>query len=415
MSSSVSNLQLLNNTEYRVKFKTGSDINNVKDPILGEIFLEIGSNPALYSCTDTSGTISKVTDLTAKMGDVPMLKANANVFTRTSSVSSSGAGFSYSFWFYDDGTETGSQTIFKNDTTHNSHVVVNHDSSTIQFLKHAHSSNLIINNSSIASAITHGYELTYKKNKLNNFLFTKQGADPFFTKLYLNGELVASSDQNVAYYPADLFNEINPKMTNGEEMEFSLLLGDVAYWDADVSDIFDEVYSPNQGHKGYQGDWRNLSIPPKHYWRLGFPLEDGQVKDIGIDGTNHFTSRQPIQETYSTQVDSNDSYIFDPQDGVMHGFSNGQSNLYDPEMFMLVGDTINITRPDSSHPLHIKDSSGNDVASSVDQGDGTYKTTFSPTIAGTYQYYCTSHGSMIGNINVLQREGYENIFGIVRS
>ena len=28
MSSSVSNLQLLNNTEHRVKFKTGSDINN---------------------------------------------------------------------------------------------------------------------------------------------------------------------------------------------------------------------------------------------------------------------------------------------------------------------------------------------------------------------------------------------------
>ena len=42
-------------------------------------------------------------------------------------------------------------------------------------------------------------------------------------------------------------------------------------------------------------------------------------------------------------------------------------------------------------------------------------TTFSPTTAGTYQYYCTSHSSMIGNINVLQREGYENIFGIDRS
>jgi plastocyanin len=42
-------------------------------------------------------------------------------------------------------------------------------------------------------------------------------------------------------------------------------------------------------------------------------------------------------------------------------------------------------------------------------------TTFSPTIAGTYQYYCTSHSSMIGNINVLKREGYENIFGIQNS
>ena len=42
-------------------------------------------------------------------------------------------------------------------------------------------------------------------------------------------------------------------------------------------------------------------------------------------------------------------------------------------------------------------------------------TTFSPTTAGTYQYYCTSHSSMIGNINVLQRAGYKNIFGIDRS
>ena len=40
MSSSVSNLQLLNNTEHRVKFKTGSDINNVNDSIVGELFLE---------------------------------------------------------------------------------------------------------------------------------------------------------------------------------------------------------------------------------------------------------------------------------------------------------------------------------------------------------------------------------------
>ena len=132
-----------------------------------------------------------------------MLKANANVFTRTNSISSSGAGLSYSFWFYDDGTETGQQTILKNDTTHNSYVTVNHDASIITFNKHAHSSNIIINNSSIASAIMHGFQLTYEKNKLNNFLFTKQTADPYFTKLYLNGELVASSDENVSYWPGD--------------------------------------------------------------------------------------------------------------------------------------------------------------------------------------------------------------------
>ena len=40
MKSKVSNLQLLNNTEHRVKFKTGSDIDNVKDPMIGELFVE---------------------------------------------------------------------------------------------------------------------------------------------------------------------------------------------------------------------------------------------------------------------------------------------------------------------------------------------------------------------------------------
>ena len=123
-------------------------------------------------------------------------------------------------------------------------------------------------------------------------------------------------------------------------------------------------------------------------------MESGQVKDIGTDGTT-IPIEQPLEETYTIGAYQNESYIFQPQDGVMHGMTNGSANPYDPEMFMLAGDTINFTRSDSLHPLHIKDSSGNDVASSVDQGDGTYKTTFSPTIAGTYQYYCTSHSSMI--------------------
>lgn len=74
MSSNVSNLQLLNNTEYRIKFRTGdsnngSDISNVNDAIVGEIFLlnqsAPGEHPALYICVNSQGEIKKIYQFTA--------------------------------------------------------------------------------------------------------------------------------------------------------------------------------------------------------------------------------------------------------------------------------------------------------------------------------------------------------------
>tara|TARA_B100000989_G_scaffold292606_1_gene268774 strand:- start:9282 stop:9521 length:240 start_codon:yes stop_codon:yes gene_type:complete len=75
MSSNVSNLQLLNNTEHRLKFRTGdknnnnSDISDVKDAIVGEIFLlnqvSAGGHPALYVCVNTQGEIKKIYQFTA--------------------------------------------------------------------------------------------------------------------------------------------------------------------------------------------------------------------------------------------------------------------------------------------------------------------------------------------------------------
>tara|TARA_X000000950_G_C13911634_1_gene659186 strand:- start:831 stop:1067 length:237 start_codon:yes stop_codon:yes gene_type:complete len=73
MSSNVSNLQLLNNTEHRLKFRTGdknknSDISDVKDAIVGEIFLlnraSAGGHPALYVCVNTQGEIKKIHQFT---------------------------------------------------------------------------------------------------------------------------------------------------------------------------------------------------------------------------------------------------------------------------------------------------------------------------------------------------------------
>ena len=106
------------------------------------------------------------------MGNVPCSKQML-MYLHELIVSLAARGLSYSS--HDDGTETGQQTIFKNDTTHNSYVTVNHDASIITFNKHAHSSNIIINNSSIAPAIMHGFQLTTKKiNLIIFFSLSKQ-------------------------------------------------------------------------------------------------------------------------------------------------------------------------------------------------------------------------------------------------
>lgn len=60
--------QYLNNTEHRIKIRTGSDIANAKkDAICGEMLLVTGASPAIYVCTETAGVndavIYKIADL----------------------------------------------------------------------------------------------------------------------------------------------------------------------------------------------------------------------------------------------------------------------------------------------------------------------------------------------------------------
>tara|TARA_B100001093_G_C26857883_1_gene1028328 strand:+ start:5650 stop:5871 length:222 start_codon:yes stop_codon:yes gene_type:complete len=62
--------QYLNNTEYRIKIRTGSDIENAKnDSICGEMLLVTGASPSIYVCTETAGendaVIYKLPDLTS--------------------------------------------------------------------------------------------------------------------------------------------------------------------------------------------------------------------------------------------------------------------------------------------------------------------------------------------------------------
>lgn len=62
--------QYLNNTEYRIKIRTGSDIEKAKkDAICGELLLVTGASPTLYICSETAGeqdaVIYKLPDLTS--------------------------------------------------------------------------------------------------------------------------------------------------------------------------------------------------------------------------------------------------------------------------------------------------------------------------------------------------------------
>ena len=65
--------QYLDNKEFRIKVRTGSDIHNATgDAIVGELFLETpkqdeSADPALYVCTSKNGDIYKIADLTEKV------------------------------------------------------------------------------------------------------------------------------------------------------------------------------------------------------------------------------------------------------------------------------------------------------------------------------------------------------------
>jgi hypothetical protein len=73
--------QYLGNKEFRIKVRTGADIQNATDDaICGEIFLVTGSAPSLYAANETSTggnyPIYKVKDLVDKVGLVSMLSLN---------------------------------------------------------------------------------------------------------------------------------------------------------------------------------------------------------------------------------------------------------------------------------------------------------------------------------------------------
>ena len=202
----------------------------------------------------------------------------------------SGDDSSYSFWFYDDGSDTtSSYSIITHASA--SYVTVNHSDSSLSFRAHGDMNQATSTiDSSIVTPFNTGFTVKYERNKLNNITFVKingTGSGSHATGsryVYLNGKLIAS-DIGGGYftYPQGGLLGFNASSQNS-----SLLLGDLLYWRQDVHDIADEIYNPRGTHEGHPSDARNLSIPPEHYWRLGLGTTGGEFKDIGTNGTNHF-------------------------------------------------------------------------------------------------------------------------------
>jgi len=266
--------------------------------------LWVGStDPALYACTDTSGTISKVTDLTAKMGDVPMLQLNdANLdVTNTFSPSDGNGYWGMSFWFKVlEVSPTGTQRLYINMGTTAGVYINTAESQPYVLLRDFGFLNPSATNTPLVygvddtwynpdkftaqSAKQTGPRMYYEPGKLHNFSFVKKPS-PISGKIraefWLDGELIGYTNDTAAYYPwAPNLVSINP-----DNHDFSkVLFGDLAYWNSDASSIVDRMYNPSGQDKGHQGDYMNLSIQPYHYYKLGLGMND-----LGTDGTNHFT------------------------------------------------------------------------------------------------------------------------------
>ena len=96
-------------------------------------------------------------------------------------------------------------------------------------------------------------------------------------------------------------------------------------------------------------------------------------------------------------------------DGNDYTFDAGQSDrngeitdLTDPDINIVVGDTLVLDNNSGGHPIEIKDSSNNVIVSSADIIDGVTTWNTTGNAVGTYTYQCTvsGHQNMVGNIIV---------------
>jgi len=313
---------------------------------------------------------------------MPALLTPTNSYINT--VWSSGVSFSFSFWFYDDGEILQSKEEFLGKGGGNNNQV--YASTALSWLEFRAWGYLATYDSNIVTPNSTGFKVNYDKKRLNHFVYLKDTSG--VSQIYLNGALIGTgTTTGNNNYPAEILGNIG-------NQSCPISLGDMAYWDQDISDIIPEVYS-----NGSESNWMDLSKKPYHYWRLGKSQGTGTILDVGTDGNKDFTFSGPLKSR---------SYTLVSGDGSNYTFS-GDATGSDPILNVIVGDTLTFTNSTGGHPLAIKNSLGVDVAT---ESSGT--TTWAPTTAGKYTYYCTSHpADMKGDINVNEVAEYRPVLSTV--
>jgi hypothetical protein len=317
----------------------------------------------------------------------------------------SSTGFAYSFWFYDpfdgDAPAHGPGGIFivGQTTGQISGVTVLQYAKQLSFRSHGFiTSETSWYNPDIVLASGSGFKIRYEPKKLNHFLFLKKNSTSM--EAWFNGQRVAYNTNTAAYYPDSTW-----KFWIDSDHKNSILAGDIACWNEDISDIAEQVYN-----NGIISNPINLSKPPMHYWRLGEPSNGGIIQDIGTDGTNYLETPGPL--TYE--------YVLATVNGTNAGYKFGSglntvayANTIDQDLFARIGDPISFTNNTGGHPLVIKDSNDFIVA----EEDATTKiTSWTPRQAGTYRYYCVTHPDAMGaNIYVVAGHKYSQTLALTSS
>ena len=291
-------------------------------------------------------------------------------------------GYGYSFWF--KVTEDNPQTMFLLNVSGgaNSNVYFENTAKRIKMRSHGpvNTADSWYDDNIISADGSSGFFIHFEHNKLYNILFLKKSATSM--ECYVNGQLVCYNTNTSSGYPAvNGFVEINPNHDTIANV------GDIAYWNEDISDIVSEIYNG-----GVYRDWMNLSKQPKHYWKLGDSAGSSTINDVGTDGTNHFTVTAPAISR---------NYELDSADGTNYTFI-GDATGADPDITAVVGDTLTFSNTTGGHPFAIKDANDVDVAN-----ESSAVTVWTPAVAGEYTYYCTTHPTtMFGKITVVDIANY---------
>ena len=119
----------------------------------------------------------------------------------------------------------------------------------------------------------------------------------------------------------------------------------------------------------------------------------GSKADI-FDGRTSTTTHTTQSYTLTIASGDGSDYTFDASQSDRNGEI---TDLTDPDINIINGDTLVLQNNSGGHPVEIKDD-GNNVL--VTETGGT--TTFTPSATGTYTYQCTvgGHENMVGNIIV---------------